>query len=129
MSEYSFASKSALKLKGVENPIKKKKKHKKDKERKEKEREAAKETLQGSEAAGGSGEGSSSDRNMNGEDYGIYKKKTAAELAYLKRKEEKDIDRIKKKADLNHKEKVEKFNQYLNGLSEHYDIQKVSWTK
>ena len=35
----------------------------------------------------------------------------------------------KKKANLNHKEKVEKFNSYLCNLSEHYDIMKVSWTK
>jgi len=123
MSEYSFASKSSLKLKGVDNPeIKKKKKKKKDKERKEKEMETVKEQLE-QEA------GSSKEEHMNGEDLGFYKKKTKSEIAFLKRKEERDIDRIKKKADLNHRSKVEKFNQYLNGLSEHYDIPKVSWTK
>jgi len=127
MSEYSFATKSSLKLKGVDNPeIKKKKKKKKDKERKEKEMEAVKERLE-QEAAGGSG--TSKEDDMNGEDFGFYKKKTKNEIAFLKKKEERDIDRIKKKADMNHRSKVEKFNQYLNGLSEHYDIPKVSWTK
>ena len=47
MSEYSFVSKSSLKLKGVENPeIKKKKKKKKDKEKREKDKEAIKTTLE-----------------------------------------------------------------------------------
>ena len=55
--------------------------------------------------------------------------KTKAELAFLAKKEERDRERIKKRANFNHKEKVEKFNSYLNSLSEHYDIPKVSWTK
>ena len=58
-----------------------------------------------------------------------YKNKTKAEIAFLKRKEELDSDRIKKKASVSHKEKVEKFNEYLNSLSEHYEQAKVSWTK
>ena len=40
-----------------------------------------------------------------------------------------DTDRIRKKASENHREKVEKFNNYLNSLSEHYEQSKVSWTK
>lgn len=117
--EYAFASKSALKLKGVEPQIKKKKK-KKDKER---EREKAEKSL---------GEGSSSNSdlvdNPSDEDP-MFKGKTPSEIAYLKKKRQVELDRIKKKANLNHKEKVEKFNSYLNNLSEHYDIMKVSWTK
>ena len=117
--EYAFASKSALKLKGVEPQIKKKKK-KKDKER---ERENAEKSL---------GEGSSSNSdlvdNPSDEDP-MFKGKTPSEIAYLKKKRQVELDRIKKKANLNHKEKVEKFNSYLNNLSEHYDIMKVSWTK
>jgi len=116
--EYAFASKSALKLKGVEAPIKKKKK-KKDKDR---EKEKVEKSFE--EA------GSSSDLvdNPNDEDP-MFKGKTASEIAYLKRKRQVELERIKKKANLNHKEKVEKFNSYLNNLSEHYDIMKVSWTK
>lgn len=30
---------------------------------------------------------------------------------------------------MTHKERVEKFNQHLDGLTEHFDIPKVSWTK
>ena len=40
-----------------------------------------------------------------------------------------DTDRIKTKAQVSHKERVEKFNAYLNSLSEHYEPAKVSWTK
>jgi len=41
----------------------------------------------------------------------------------------KDTERIRKKAGETHKERVEKFNNYLNSLSEHYEQSKVSWTK
>ena len=119
--EYAFASKSALKLKGVEPSVKKKKK-KKDKE---KERERMEKSL---------GEGSSSSAaeelvDNPSDDDAMFKGKTPSEIAYLKKKRQVELDRIKKKAELNHKEKVEKFNSYLNNLSEHYDIMKVSWTK
>lgn len=30
---------------------------------------------------------------------------------------------------MTHKERVEKFNQHLDSLTEHFDIPKVSWTK
>lgn len=55
--------------------------------------------------------------------------KTKAELAFLKKKEERDVKRIREKASVSHKERVEKFNEYLNSLSEHYEPAKVSWTK
>jgi len=113
MSEYSFASKSSLKLKGVDPTIKKKKK-KKDKD-KEREREEAKQALSTGEEAG--------------EERVRYRKLTKAEMKFKQKKEENDKERIKQRATLNHKEKVEKFNSYLNTLSEHYDIPKVSWTK
>jgi protein FAM32A len=59
----------------------------------------------------------------------FYQSKTKAEITFLKRKEERDAERVRKKATLTHKEKVNKFNTYLSTLSEHYDIPKVSWTK
>ena len=121
--EYAFASKSTLKLKGVDNPIKKKKK-KKDKNR---EKEKAEKALEEVPEAGGSGSGSGSGAG-DGEDP-VFKGKTPSEIAYLKKKRDVELNRIKKRANLNHKEKVEKFNSYLNNLSEHYDIMKVSWTK
>ena len=40
-----------------------------------------------------------------------------------------EADRIRKKAHETHKDRVEKFNNYLNNLSEHYEQAKVSWTK
>ena len=59
----------------------------------------------------------------------LYQSKTKAEITFLKRREERDAERVRKKATLTHKEKVNKFNTYLSTLSEHYDIPKVSWTK
>ena len=122
--EYAFASKSTLKLKGVDNPIKKKKK-KKDKNR---EKEKAEKAIEEVSEAGGSGSGSGAGAVGDDEDP-IFKGKTPSEVAYLKKKRDVELSRIKKRANLNHKEKVEKFNSYLNNLSEHYDIMKVSWTK
>ena len=58
-----------------------------------------------------------------------YANKTKAEVAFLKKKEERDVKRIKEKAQVSHKDRVEKFNDYLNSLSEHYEPAKVSWTK
>ena len=120
--EYAFASKSALKLKGVEPSIKKKKK-KKDKDR---DREKIDKSL--GEGSSGSSQSEELVDNPNDEDP-MFKGKTPSEIAYLKKKRAVELERIKKKANLNHKEKVEKFNSYLNNLSEHYDIMKVSWTK
>lgn len=37
--------------------------------------------------------------------------------------------RIQQKAEMTHKQRVEKFNQHLDSLTEHFDIPKVSWTK
>merc|ERR1711915_289856 len=107
---YSFATKSSLKLKGVDPSISKKKK--KDKER---EREEAIQALEYTEE-----EGSSSSEPQ------FSSKLTKAEIKHKLRLEEREKERIKKRATLNHKEKVEKFNSYLASLSEHYDIPKVS---
>jgi len=30
---------------------------------------------------------------------------------------------------MTHKQRVEEFNRHLDGLTEHFDIPKVSWTK
>lgn len=38
-------------------------------------------------------------------------------------------ERIKKKAAMTHKQRVEEFNKHLDSLTEHFDIPKVSWTK
>ena len=42
---------------------------------------------------------------------------------------EREKARIVTKAKLTHKEKVDKMNNHLATLSEHYDVPKVSWTK
>ncbi|XP_045764825.1 protein FAM32A [Maniola jurtina] len=55
--------------------------------------------------------------------------KTKAELAFLKMQEKMKKQRIQQKAEMTHKQRVEKFNQHLDSLTEHFDIPKVSWTK
>ncbi|XP_060516803.1 protein FAM32A-like [Cylas formicarius] len=55
--------------------------------------------------------------------------KTKAELAFLQQQEKMKMKRILEKATMTHKERVEKFNQHLDSLTEHFDIPKVSWTK
>ncbi|CAH1117855.1 unnamed protein product [Phaedon cochleariae] len=55
--------------------------------------------------------------------------KTKAELAFLQQQEKMKTKRILEKASQTHKERVEKFNQHLDSLTEHFDIPKVSWTK
>ncbi|KAL3085023.1 hypothetical protein niasHS_010092 [Heterodera schachtii] len=56
-------------------------------------------------------------------------RKTKAELAFLKRQEETAFDRLSKRAQISHREKVEKFNKQMEELTEFNDIPKVSWTK
>jgi len=125
MSDYDFVAKGALKLKGVaaDSGIKKKKKKSKDK-KKEKDLEEA------IAAATSESQGSSSSTSQNSSDkISYYGQKTKAEIAFLKKKEERDVQRIREKASVSHKERVEKYNEYLNSLSEHYEPAKVSWTK
>lgn len=131
---YAFASKSSLKLKSApgvqEVAIKKKKKKKKDKG-KGKEMEKALRVLSGEEAPEPTSEGEEAGGSETAykDDKDLFKGKTPVEIAWLKKKREKEMDKIKKKAELNHMQKVMKFNEGLNKLSEHYDIPKVSWTK
>jgi len=120
MSEYDFVAKGALKLKGVaaDSGIKKKKKKSKNKK---KDLEEAVEATTSTEVP------STSQHSSDKTSY--YNQKTKAEIAFLKKKEERDVKRIREKASVSHKERVEKFNEYLNSLSEHYEPAKVSWTK
>lgn len=55
--------------------------------------------------------------------------KTKAELKFQEMQEKRQTERILKKAEKTHKQRVEEFNKHLDSLSEHYDIPKVSWTK
>lgn len=55
--------------------------------------------------------------------------RTAAQRKYDEVQKQRQLDRVMKKAEKTHKERVEDFNRHLDGLSEHYDIPKVSWTK
>lgn len=125
MSEYENVAKGALKLKGVAADSGIKKKKKKSKSKKKDLEEAIEATT--SESS------SSSSTHRDTPDEKFFKRpdlqKTKAELAFLKKKEERDVKRIREKASVSHKERVEKFNEYLNGLSEHYEPAKVSWTK
>lgn len=55
--------------------------------------------------------------------------KTKAELSFLKAQQKREAEKILKKAETSHKERVEQFNEHLDNLIEHFDIPKVSWTK
>ncbi|CAD7091755.1 unnamed protein product [Hermetia illucens] len=60
---------------------------------------------------------------------GTGRKLTNAELTFKKMQEKMQNKRILEKASMTHKQRVEKFNEHLDGLTEHFDIPKVSWTK
>merc|ERR1719234_2155138 len=125
---YAFASKSSLKLKsapGVEVPGVKKKKKKKSKN-KEKEMEKALRALAGESSKGAAGgeeededEEDAADPKADPQGKDLFRGKTPVEIAWLKKKREKEMNKIKNKAELNHMQKVMKFNEGLNKLSEH----------
>lgn len=125
--EYDFVQKGALKLKGVSDGGIKKKKKKSKKSHKDLDEPVASTSGAQVETTSGNEELSKGDTKDLEAKY--YSKKTKSEVAFLQRKEQADTDRIKTKAQVSHKERVEKFNAYLNSLSEHYEPAKVSWTK
>nr|ACO15247.1 FAM32A [Caligus clemensi] len=128
MSEYDSVITSSLKLKGVsESSGKIKKKSKKKKKSKDLEPSYSSSKDPRDVCDDGETETPSAEEGSSTSSY--YKGKTKTELQFLKRKEKLDTERIKKKASVSHKERVEKFNEYLNNLSEHYEPAKVSWTK
>uniref|UniRef100_A0A1I7Z869 Protein FAM32A n=1 Tax=Steinernema glaseri TaxID=37863 RepID=A0A1I7Z869_9BILA len=56
-------------------------------------------------------------------------RKTPAQLAFEKRQRETAVERLSKKAEVSHREKVEQFNKQMEEMTEFNDIPKVSWTK
>ncbi|XP_022224454.1 protein FAM32A-like [Drosophila obscura] len=119
--EYACVAKGKLKLKN-DTELKKKKKKSKGKD-KEKEREALLKSYVEQQIA----ETSTSSSAAVGSGY--ERKLTKAELASKKQQEKMRNKRIMDKAQTTHKERVEKFNEHLDSLTEHFDIPKVSWTK
>ncbi|XP_023170467.1 protein FAM32A [Drosophila hydei] len=121
---YAYAAKGKLKLKSDTELKKKKKKHKnKDKEKEKDELQRAFVEQQLNEAANGTAQASTSSTS------GYQRKLTKAELATKKQQEKMRNKRIMDKAQTTHKQRVEKFNEHLDTLTEHFDIPKVSWTK
>lgn len=121
--EYACVAKGKLKLKNDSDLKKKKKKHKsKDREKQELQRSCVEQQL--TEAAA-----TSSSSNATSGTGGYERKLTKAELASKKQQEKMRNKRIMDKAQTTHKERVEKFNEHLDTLTEHFDIPKVSWTK
>ena len=51
--------------------------------------------------------------------------RTAAEKAMDRAREDREEQRMRKSASLSYREKVDKFNNYLESLSEHHDVPKV----
>ncbi|EDS42611.1 NBP2b protein [Culex quinquefasciatus] len=116
--EYQHAARGKLKLKCDSEIKKKKKKKSKDKD-KEKLREKVEKSLEQS----GSGSGQQQQVKPTG------RVLTKAEESFKKMQEKMQKKRIMEKASMTHKQRVEQFNQHLDGLTEHFDIPKVSWTK
>jgi len=59
----------------------------------------------------------------------LYRTKTRTELNYLKRKQELDRERLKKRAELSHKDKIEVYNTYLSNIPEFNEQRKINWSK
>ncbi|XP_055383217.1 protein FAM32A [Condylostylus longicornis] len=119
--EYSTVARGKLKLKtDSENSIKKKKKSKKNKS---KEREKIEKALKkdGGEQTFVNTPQSESNPST--------RQLTKAEVSFKKQQEKMQKKRILEKATTTHKQRVEKFNEHLDSLTEHFDIPKVSWTK
>jgi protein FAM32A len=55
--------------------------------------------------------------------------KTRAEIAFEKAIEKRNEERILKRAEVSHKDRVENYNRQLDALTEYNDVPKVSWTK
>ncbi|KAE9548702.1 hypothetical protein FO519_008084 [Halicephalobus sp. NKZ332] len=55
-------------------------------------------------------------------------KKTDAELAFEKRQRETAAKRLKERAAISHRERVERFNSQMEKLTEFNEMAKVSWT-
>ncbi|CAI8599716.1 unnamed protein product [Vicia faba] len=50
---------------------------------------------------------------------------TPAERRFLQQAEKLELQRVEKMAKRSHRDRIERFNQYLANLSDHYDIPKV----
>ncbi|CAD5119210.1 DgyrCDS7842 [Dimorphilus gyrociliatus] len=105
--DYENVSKGSLKLKN-DHGIKKKKKKKKSKELKEEIKRT---------------------KELDYTESDYVETKTKAELAYERIQKQKADEKILKRAALTHKEKIIKFNKHLDGMTEHFDMPKLSWTK
>ncbi|CAH8507765.1 unnamed protein product [Heterobilharzia americana] len=54
---------------------------------------------------------------------------TKSQMEWEKRRDKRILESVLSKADKSHKQRIIEFNNYLSTLTEHFDIQKVSWTK
>jgi len=114
--EYDFVAKGKLNLKSDSQIKKKKKKRSKVKELEEMQKQQIE--LEQAAAQRVKTNSSKSERKL-----------TKAEQAFKQQQEKMRNKRIMERASTTHKERVEKFNEHLDTLTEHFDIPKVSWTK
>lgn len=145
--EYEHVARSKLKLKTDSNKIsKKKKKDKKNRDKLEREHEQHKEALNDIQSS------SAPRRTMTKAELSFKKmQEKMVSGSHLQKKKFlffqlrnkwlvclmqcfvcfhfQQEKRIMEKASQTHKQRVEKFNEHLDNLTEHFDIPKVSWTK
>ena len=123
--DYEHVSGGSLKLKkGLK--LKKDKKHKKNKhiiqERKDNEKNV--EQALSRDPTPASSSSSSSKTPAEASSW-----MTETQKKFMKQQEKQKQKRILEKAEETHKDRVAKFNEKLENLSEFYDIPKISWTK
>ncbi|CAH8497012.1 unnamed protein product [Schistosoma guineensis] len=119
MSDYDDVLCSSLKLKSGQGIKKKKKKHSK---------KLAPNDL---EVAVNTSEVNSNDETVKEAKNSkpIYANLTKSQVEWEKRRDKRILESVLSKADKSHKQRIIEFNNYLSTLTEHFDIQKVSWTK
>lgn len=116
----------SLKLKGIsDKKIKKKKKSKLDPELIKQELMMPKVSKADLDDPNSNGSCKDSDQDTQNKKIS----KTKAELAFERTQEMRNQEKIIKRAEKSHKERVELYNKHLDSLTEYNDIPKVSWTK
>ncbi|KAJ1652116.1 hypothetical protein IWQ61_007479 [Dispira simplex] len=122
MSDYNDLVGGSLRLKGKGLGIKKKKSRKHKSRTKSKDTPSSPKSRSPSEAVG---DPSYSTPDEPASSTGPTVTKTEAERKFEEVQKKRKMDRIRNLANKSHRERVAELNQYLEGLSEHYDIPKV----
>ncbi|CAH8531232.1 unnamed protein product [Dicrocoelium dendriticum] len=117
MSEYESVVAGALRLRSDQGLKRKKRKHKKSVNHVNTEHEAV--------VDGEDGQDTVVTHTVNSSQGHL----TKAQREWEKKKDKRTLENVLCKAEKSHKQRIIEFNNHLETLTEHFDIQKVSWTK